>query len=144
MREDIIVITGGDPAGIGPEMLRSMSADFRAAGRRILYLFTAGKNERSAFERAIREHGLSLADVPLKRIAEHSFEHDITLAAVDEALEDMEPGRPSEHGGQRAFQALRAACEFIGARGCRGLLTAPALMSVLGIAWQCWAMVPLG
>ncbi|MBI3395813.1 MAG: hypothetical protein HY042_08260 [Spirochaetia bacterium] len=124
-----IVITGGDPAGVGPELILQLCPRMLASGVPVTYFFTGSSQSLESFVaktedtvpelrvRVAREASASTAPQPgtLNVIP-------VSRAALG-GKEPPEPGRPGPDGGRSAFEALRMACEYVRAEA-GSLLTA--------------------
>lgn len=130
-----LLVTAGDPAGIGPELVLKLADDFARTPGPLLYFSTADAEHRKAFEAALRALGrslrvLSAADFDALARSGVPALGPQEVVVIDVAAEDeasVRPGVPGEASGRLAFAALRAAADWIEARAgaCRGLLTAP-------------------
>ncbi|MCB1307382.1 MAG: 4-hydroxythreonine-4-phosphate dehydrogenase PdxA [Leptospiraceae bacterium] len=136
---DSIILTGGDPAGIGPEIInKSVSAWERLADRPpIVYFSTADSNHQQAIADAATKIGYHARFVSRTTVL-----HDIASLALvtgqllivppepldsntESNIDSIVAGRPSVVGGRLAFEALDAAVTLALRHGCRGLVTAP-------------------
>lgn len=145
----MILLTGGDPAGISPEIILQIVGELcDPAAPRLLYLCTAGDTHIQAT--LARAQGLSVS-ARLLTAAEHmeitagrlptdegvllsivdvrALAVDVQDASDDAALREFQarPGEPDAVGGRLAFAALKAACDLAVANraGVQGVLTAP-------------------
>lgn len=116
--KDRVLITGGDPAGIGPELVEKAAAHL-ARGAKILYFCTAGRAHAQRVAELVEKAGASSSiDEPEKSEASVA----IALSGGSDAVP---AGLPSLESGRRALVALEMACDWIGLHGCRGLVTVP-------------------
>lgn len=133
-----ILITGGDPAGIGPELVLKIVPDLARANIPVIYFSTSDEKHNRAFEELAlnsgmdfrrKSHGNFFAG-PDDRIAPSG---EMTSAGPFVCLvEDpggsertFFAGQPNENSGRAAMNALRSACDYAAIRKPRGLLTAP-------------------
>jgi len=138
-----LVITGGDPAGIGPELVLALAGDFVEYSAPLVYFSTGGPahaEEASAACLAQGGEARLLSRAELHHVFPDAGASDahpdqsaprprgifIVDAASEAGLSPVAPGRPCEDSGAAAFAALEGACDFIKHAGsCAGLLTAP-------------------
>jgi len=125
MRSDarpLVGLTVGDPAGIGPEIVRSVLGD-RDLARELRLLVFGPASERPD-------------DVPvLEDPARARTRADDALWFVTEGG-DWEPGRVQASAGRAALAALRAAADLALARGVDALVTAPVSKEALHLAGE--------
>ncbi|MCB1326913.1 MAG: 4-hydroxythreonine-4-phosphate dehydrogenase PdxA [Spirochaetales bacterium] len=117
-----VLLTGGDPCGIGPEIIERalhelLTADFPP----LLYFATGGAPHcERLLEMAAHRHisaGL-LTESPVAPVQ--------GLVVVDLAGSGTEkPGEPGLRGGVLAFRALELAADYAGQKPARALVTAP-------------------
>ena len=125
-----IVITGGDPAGVGPELILEIIPQFISSRNVILYFATGGNNHRAEFCKRLSMKGISFCVLKSSDFISITEESDVRIYYIDLTNEgdtelDFVPGKPTETGGRLAWEALHQACQFINKFSCRGLLTAP-------------------
>ena len=121
MRRPRVLITSGDPGGIGPELVLRALADPGTGG---LADFTA-VGDPACFQRAAAAFGL-----PLPRI--HPADPPGTGA------EEVAPGQPSAAGGRAAVAAVREAARLMAAGDGDALVTAPVSKEALRLAGYPW------
>jgi 4-phospho-D-threonate 3-dehydrogenase / 4-phospho-D-erythronate 3-dehydrogenase len=117
-----VLITSGDPGGVGPELVLRALADPGISG---LAGFTAVGNPAD-FERAAAALGL-----PLPRI------HPVA-GPGDGAPSAVPLGRPSAAGGQAAVTAVREAARLVATGAGDVLVTAPVSKEALRLAGYPW------
>ncbi len=118
---DPFIITGGDPAGIGPELLASLAPAWQAQSRPVLYFATAGPGHVESVVRAAGSGSVLLGDTEPDRPWSGLC---IVVVGSDRDRESILPGRPSPVSGRLALLALDRA--IVAARGgTAGMLTAP-------------------
>lgn len=133
----LVFLTGGDPAGIAPEVVEKALHDV-ALNRPLIYLHSAGAvDARRLCSRSDLRGRMLPADpdalaAELRRIADTN---DVGLWLIDvssrsglpgcEADVSVRPGQPGVESGLLAFRALHIACDLIQQHGCRALVTAP-------------------
>jgi 4-hydroxythreonine-4-phosphate dehydrogenase len=105
--EKTILITCGDPAGIGPEVAMRALAELAPTGDTAVLLV----GPREVWESAAQRAGAKLPP----RIG---FAHI-------EAAGDIEPGTPSAAAARTAYAALERACEMLGSGKAHALVTMP-------------------
>ena len=120
-----VLITSGDPGGIGPELVLRALADPGTSG---LAEFTA-VGSPADFDRAAAALGL-----PLPRI------HPVhgPGAGPDGAPGPVPLGRPSAAGGRAAVTAVREAARLVAAGDGDALVTAPVSKEALRLAGYPW------
>jgi 4-phospho-D-threonate 3-dehydrogenase / 4-phospho-D-erythronate 3-dehydrogenase len=120
-----VLITSGDPGGIGPELVLRALADPGTSG---LAEFTA-VGSPADFERAAAALGL-----PVPRI------HPVHGAggSPDGAPGPVPLGRPSAAGGRAAVTAVREAARLVAAGDGDALVTAPVSKEALRLAGYPW------
>ena len=121
MRRPRVLITSGDPGGIGPELVLRALADPGTGG---LADFTA-IGAPACFQRAAAALGL-----PLPRI--HPADPPETGA------DEVALGRPSAAGGRAAVAAVREAARLMAAGDGDALVTAPVSKEALRLAGYPW------
>ena len=138
-----IIISGGDPAGIGPETMPPLAGMLAQTDAPIVYFSTAPGPIQDSFVRACEQNGRLTRTIPCESITSfiNSFntegfrEQDrptsesesiyvVETASVEEQ-NDIKPGQPNPAAGAAAFRALKLSCDFILQHDCLGLLTAP-------------------
>lgn len=127
MNELPLVVSLGDPAGVGPELI---AAAWAAREAELLPPFVvAGGAEVLAAAAATR--GLS---VPVREVfhpAEAPDLFEFMLPVLAGADGDYTPGAPGRAGAELALASLTEATELTRAGGCAGLVTAPIAKSRL-------------
>ena len=121
MRRPRVLITSGDPGGIGPELVVRALADPGTGG---LADFTA-VGDPACFHRAAATLGL-----PLPRL--HPAD------PPDGRPDEVPLGRPSAAGGQMAVAAVREAARLMAAGDGNALVTAPVSKEALRLAGYPW------
>ena len=120
-----VLITSGDPGGVGPELVLRALADPRTSG---LAEFTAVGNPAD-FERAAAALGL-----PLPRL--HPV--DGPAGGLGGAPSLVPLGHPSAAGGRAAVAAVREAAALVAAGDGDALVTAPVSKQALRLAGYPW------
>lgn len=127
MSEGALVVSLGDPAGVGPELI---AAAWAARDADLLPPFVvAGGAEVLAAAAEMR--GLS---VPIREVfhpAEALECFDFMLPVLAGADGDYTPGTPGRAGAELALASLSEAAELTRNGDCRGLVTAPIAKSLL-------------
>lgn len=127
MSEGALVVSLGDPAGVGPELI---AAAWAARDADLLPPFVvAGGAEVLAAAAEMR--GLS---VPIREVfhpAEALECFDFMLPVLAGADGDYTPGTPDRAGAELALASLSEAAELTRNGDCRGLVTAPIAKSLL-------------
>lgn len=127
MSEGALVVSLGDPAGVGPELI---AAAWAAREAELLPPFVvAGGAEILAA--AAQSRGLS---VPIREVfhpAEALECFDFMLPVLAGADGDYHPGAPSTAGAELALASLTAATELARSGDCWGLVTAPIAKGLL-------------
>jgi len=125
VRRPTLLLTMGDPAGIGPEILARTLA--LASLRREARLVAVGDPE--VLERAARHAG---AKVRFRVIAPDAFDESAPdgrgmalLASTEDAWGSFEPGHPSAGSGLAAARAIEVASGLALERRAAGIVTAP-------------------
>ena len=126
-----VVISAGDPAGVGPELLHSLVDEYDPAGPSWLIFHSSVKNE-SFIEALESRSGRDVLRIPYAKIPAMQSTLEKAMAGPGQAAvvepepsSVVEPGKPSALSGGLAFEALKASCDWILGHGCRGLVTAP-------------------
>lgn len=119
---DPILITGGDPAGIGPELVHKLAPAFQKTRNPIVYFHTAGKKDREALFAICRKK-----KIPFEILKEIKSAPEARGVFLVENSDPgcPPPGRPNAGGGARAIDALEKACAYLKKFPAKGLLTAP-------------------
>lgn len=115
-----IVITMGDPAGIGPEIiclaLAAMSQEERASSMVV--------GDPAIYRRAVATIGAELTFVPLDQKTQDDSSVAVAVVELPEGVE-ITDGRISAGGGDMAFRCVRTAVELVQAGRARVIVTAP-------------------
>ncbi len=127
MNEGALVVSLGDPAGVGPELI---AAAWAAREAKLLPPFVvAGGAEVIAAAAQMR--GLS---VPIREVfhpAEALECFDFMLPVLAGADGDYRPGSPDRTGAELALASLTEATELVRSGDCWGIVTAPIAKSLL-------------
>ncbi len=129
-RPDPVIVSAGDPAGVGPELLHYLADEYRPSGPSWL-IFHSSPDTDSLVNSLESRSGRDVLRIPyaklndLKPTVVQAMAGPGQVAVVEPQSPTVEPGRPSPESGRLAFQALEAACDWIHDHGCSGLLTAP-------------------
>ena len=127
MQERPLVVSLGDPAGVGPELIAAAWA-VREAERMPPFVVAGGAEVLAA---AAQSRGLS---VPIREVfhpAEALDCFEFMLPVLAGADGDYTPGVPSRAGAELALASLTEATELTGNGDCWGLVTAPIAKSLL-------------
>lgn len=133
----VVFLSGGDPAGIAPEVVEKALRDIELV-RPLIYLHNAGE---ASLRRLMAGGGHAARLLPadplalsaeLDQIAEEGrpglWLLDVAsrsaLPGCDAAL-SVSPGQAGPDSGALAYRALHVACSLIARHGCRALVTAP-------------------
>ncbi len=123
----MLLVTAGDPAGVGPELLRAELPDFCARTRAPALVFATG--EARALADALGAQGVSvrlLAPDDWRSGANEEFPGvQVVDVAASENGPPVQAGAPSQASGRLALRALEWACDFALARPVRALVTLP-------------------
>ena len=122
-----LVITGGDPAGIGPEILLNLAPDLGRLPGPVHYYCTGGRAHREAFKQACTAGGKTTQLYTESEWRERGPVARDALAVIDLTSEtgEVEPGQAGVVAGRLALRALRLAADDIAREVPLGLLTAP-------------------
>ena len=130
-----ILLTGGDPAGVAPELLLQLTADLAHSRAPVLYFATAGTAHIEQFLELCQSLDLrarlgsqpatgsqpTLGSQPATGISVI----DVRTAVPETKAFEPRAGQPDARGGRLAFEALRLACDFAVSSPCAGIVTAP-------------------
>ncbi len=135
----VFFITGGDPAGLGPELIEA-GVEYlwrnRSAGFHLLYFATGNRTHLERLKKICTKHNIQQkyisptssacrqACLNLNKEAATLLLSDLTCL-LPTSQRDISPGRPGKNSGLLAFQALKLACEVARDTDCRGIFTAP-------------------
>ena len=121
-----ILITGGDPAGIGPELVHALAPQVHASKRSIVYFSTGGLDEAARAADLLKAEEASLPAVLEALSATASAPSaDPARLVVPVVAESARAGKPDERSGAAAFEALKQACDLALDHPCHGIVTAP-------------------
>ena len=127
-----VLLTGGDPAGISPEIILSLVDEVARTGETVLYFENAGPEHREALEDRARSarvsfHFLTEGRIPGPESLKKGWNVlDVTSLAGDTVKQDrVRIGQPDESSGRLSFLALRYATDFLETSQTGRLLTAP-------------------
>lgn len=127
MSEGALVVSLGDPAGVGPELIAAAWA-LRQEALLPPFVVAGGAEILAA---AAQARGLS---VPIREVfhpAEALECFDLMLPVLAGADGDYSPGAPTTAGAELALASLREATELARSGDCWGLVTAPIAKSLL-------------
>lgn len=127
MAELPLVVSLGDPAGVGPELIAAAWAQRDSAGL-APFVVASGAEVLAA---AARSRGLS---VPVREVfhpAEALECFDFMLPVLAGADGDFTPGVPGRAGAELALASLTEATELVRGGDCSGLVTGPIAKSLL-------------
>lgn len=127
MSEGALVVSLGDPAGVGPELI---AAAWSARETELLPPFVVAGGA-GVLIAAAQSRGLS---VPIREVfhpAEALECFDFMLPVLAGADGDFTPGTPSRAGAELALASLSEATELARVGDCWGLVTAPIAKSLL-------------
>ncbi|HEU4724505.1 MAG TPA: 4-hydroxythreonine-4-phosphate dehydrogenase PdxA [Candidatus Eisenbacteria bacterium] len=136
LRRPTLLITCGDPAGIGPEI--AARAVTSAALRRVARLAVVGDAE--IFERALHHTGRTGARAKLRVVRPDAFDPKDDspgipfLASSDEGWISVSPGHATAGSGRAAAKAIEAAAGLALERRVDGIVTAPISKHALRMA----------
>jgi len=102
-----LILTGGDPAGISPEIIEKVAHVL--SGQHVIYFATSGKRHQEQF---------------LRNLKNSTHVHIIDVLEKLN-LSEAKSGIPSYESGLLSLTALKLACEFIANHKVCGLCTAP-------------------
>lgn len=117
-----LIVTSGDPAGIGPEIAIKAIAQWQASGASQRPLLLAGDPGWFA-------ENLSSLSFP----TEKSF-----FIPIDWSSYDIQPGKVGKDAGQAGFDAIRAAVTQCMTGQAAGMVTAPIQKESLALAGHSW------
>jgi 4-hydroxythreonine-4-phosphate dehydrogenase len=132
-RRPILLVTMGDPAGIGPEIVARVLAI--PALRRHARLVPVGDPE--VLERAARKARvpLRLRETEAGRFDPRDPARDVTvIASSGDGFRAISPGEPTAASGRAAARAIEVATGLLLARRADGLVTAPLSKTALRAA----------
>ena len=122
LQPPLILVTMGDPAGVGPEVIARSMADPQLRGR--LRALVVGDARRIA--RAVALTGSGLAVRPVHHAQEATFaDGGIDCLALDLVPEDLPFGRLSPLAGEAAYRCIEKAVELANAGVAGAICTAP-------------------
>jgi 4-hydroxythreonine-4-phosphate dehydrogenase len=131
-RRPTLVVTMGDPAGIGPEIV--IRAVTHAASRRAARLVIAGDPE--VMERALSRLRSRLRLRPMAR--DHDLREDMPglpfLPSSEDGWKAVEPGTPTARSGMMAARAIETAAGLALEGRVDGIVTAPISKTALQLA----------
>lgn len=132
---DFIFITGGDPAGIGPEIIRKalieLGKDYKTL--KVLYFFNSSKKEKEQLLLDLKQWDIYF----LQNWNQKEFILINNIKKIDEAKHEFknllivyEIGKynkkyPTLESANLSYLALKEAVNLIKYYGCKGLVTAP-------------------
>ena len=140
-RESLYIITGGDPAGIGPEiihksLIKKLSDFFPTTSNTqfhptiILYLSTADKKHNLAIQKEVFKHKCTFRQLPranailnIGKILESNS--NVSMFILCTLNENASVSTPCIQSGLLAYESLELACTIIKRYYCKALLTAP-------------------
>ncbi len=124
-----VLLTGGDPAGISPEIIEDTISDLGSSKRSVIYLATGGKDHLHRIRKILQRSGYQHNNATVEKLlsgqgAEPGIFNlvDLTDKADEKTLHS---GKPTRRSGELSFMALRTAVDIIETSGCYGLITAP-------------------
>ncbi len=127
-----IVITMGDPAGIGPEVIVKALNDEEL--RRSAHFTIVGSAQ--VFARALELTNLPLRFVSTDKLHAHEMQPDTVnlLDAIEVNLSKLPFGKPTAEGGKAAAQAIEIATKLVLNGEADALVTAPISKQALQMA----------
>src|SRR5262249_37332008 len=116
-----LLITMGDVAGVGPEIIAAGWPRLHERWRPVVV------GDPAWLRRAVRAVGMALEVVPVKQPGEVTATADVApcLLATDVDLRAVEPGQITAAGGRAAYDFLCAAIDRTLAGEADGIVTAP-------------------
>lgn len=130
--KNAIIITGGDPAGISPELIEKIVPEIADSGYPVIYFSNASSEHLNKLVWLSKEFKLNHSVCSSKEIlgVRNISDFAARFTIVDLYNEHypgnrISAGQPDEVSGSLSLIALKSGCEFIQKWGCRGLLTAP-------------------
>jgi len=124
-RRPVIAITGGDPAGVGPEIVEELFSDYRPA-RSLAVLIGA----RPVFERFLTRTGVSTVD----GLSASALPGRGVVFLDTGCRRRFRTGRDSAGGGKHAGRILETACRLASTGEIDGIVTAPISKHALNLA----------
>ncbi len=118
MRRPLLALTTGDPAGIGPEIVRALLADYPALRARMRIVAIGPSSERPD----------GLGDFDPRA--------DVSWRTTGDAAVDWTPGVASAAGGRAALAALREGATLASSGQVDALVTAPVSKEALHAAGE--------
>ena len=140
-RPDSVIISAGDPAGVGPELLLHLVEQYEPSGPSWL-IFHSSSNSEDLVALLEKRSGRDVLRISYSRLEDlrdtvaQAMSAPGQVAVVEPDEPSVKPGHPSERSGALAFQALKSSCDWIQDHGCRGLLTAPLSKEYVHMAGQ--------
>lgn len=138
-----ILITGGDPAGVAPELLLQLAADLaqEQSVRRalsatpdstpsVIYFASAGTRHIEEFLQLCVGLEIDARCISFTALQDAPIRPGVSIVDVRRAVPGAETfearaGQPDATGGRLAFAALKAACDYATSESAAGILTAP-------------------
>lgn len=127
-----ILISGGDPAGVSPELIFSLLEPIRKSGRPVVYFHTLEDGHPEAVEKAAAGQGLAVHRTNFRALLDQPPRNPgLVLLSVQSELQESDrkqtilPGTPGHLAGRLSFLALQMAADFICQHGLGDLLTLP-------------------
>ncbi len=125
--KDFLFITGGDPAGIGPEIIRKSLLGISTLDYpfKILYFFNASKKEKEKIILQLDEWDVFVLknweDLPIFLTLANTKKKLLILYEIS----NYNQKKPSMESAKLSYITLETACKKIHQYGCKGLVTAP-------------------
>lgn len=122
-----LVLSLGDPAGIGPELIAQSWAQRREHNLPPFFVMGGA----SIIEAAARTRGLDVPTHPIDSPGEAVAAFDRFLPVLGRETEKYTPGKPDEAGAKLALWSLQKAAELTISGDAAGLVTGPIAKSLL-------------
>ena len=130
----LLLITMGDPAGVGPEVV--LKAIFRGGIAEVCRPVVLG--DRRTLEAAARELGLPLKVEEIWSPKEGNFTGEVLNLIPLTTLSTLPKGRPQREGGEAVYRYIVRAVELLMQGEADGLVTAPISKEALRMAGYLW------
>ena len=121
----VIAVTGGDPAGVGPEVIEALFSGYRPT-RSLAVVIGA----RTVFASFLVRSGIET----IERISERSLPARGVVFLDTGCRERYRTGRDSKGGGEHAGRILEQTCRLARAGSIDGIVTSPISKNALNLA----------
>ncbi|MCZ6767431.1 MAG: 4-hydroxythreonine-4-phosphate dehydrogenase PdxA [bacterium] len=126
----VVAVTGGDPAGVGPEIIEALFSEYRPT-RSLAVVIGA----RTVFATFLRRLEVEI----IERISDHSLPARGVVFLDTGCRERYRTGRDSRGGGEHAGRILEQTCRLARAGSIDGIVTSPISKNALNLAGRRFA-----